>query len=117
MRKLPSGWYLVAWVISGFLTLLGGVIDGNDVMIFVGAVMAFGFTSAYLTSYVKSERRVKKTLEIVFAMIAFGVLFYGYIQTGSFILEVITLFIVGMIFLAFVVSYLLPKIRSKSSYS
>lgn len=114
MRKLPRRWYLVAWVISGFLTLLSGVIDGNDVTMFVGAVMAFGFTSAYLTSYVKSEHRLKKALEVILMLSTFGVIVYGYIVTRSLILGVITLFIVAMIFIAFMLSYLLPKIRRES---
>lgn len=105
MKKLPSGWYLLAWVISGFLTLLSGVIDRNDVAIFVGAVMAFGFTSAYLTSCVKSEHRLKKPLEVILMLLTFGVIVYGYIVTRSLILGVITLFIVAMIFFAFVVSW------------
>jgi hypothetical protein len=82
-----------------------------------GAVFLFAATSAFLTGYVEGEHGVKRFLEVVFAMMAFGVLFYGYIQTGSFILGVITLFLVIIVLFVFVVSYLLPKIRSKSSYS
>jgi len=115
LRKLPSGWHLSVWVILGFLLLLSGVIEKNDVTIFVGAVMAFGFTSAYLTSYVKSEHRLKRALEVIFTLLTFGAVVYGYIITGSLILGVITLFLVGMILFAFVVSYLLPRIRSKTT--
>ena len=113
MRNLPSGWYLVAWGVSGFLTLFSGVIDGNAVSIFVGAVMAFGFTSAYLTSHVKSEHKLKKALEVILTLLTFGTVIFGYIITRSLILGVITIFIVAMIFLAFVASWLLPRIRSK----
>jgi hypothetical protein len=111
MRKLPSGWYLLVWVILGFLTLLTGVIEKDDVTIFVRAVMAFGFTSAYLTSYVKSEHRVKRALEVIFAIITFGIIIYGYFVTGSLILGVITLFMVVMVFVAFLLSYLLPNLH------
>ena len=111
MRKLPSGWYLSVWVILGFLMVLSGIASGNVVTIIVGATVAFAGTSAYLTSQVRSERRVKKALEVVFAIVAMAVVIYGYVITGSLILEVLTLFIVGMVFLAFVVSYLLPRIR------
>lgn len=114
MKKLPSGWYLLAWVISGFLLLLSGVLEGNDVTMFVGA-MAFGFTSVYLTSYVRSDHIVKRALEVVFMLSAFGVVIYGYIVTGSLILGVITIFIVTMVFVAFLLSYLVPRIRSESS--
>ncbi|MFQ6074383.1 MAG: hypothetical protein ACE5KC_04095 [Candidatus Bathyarchaeia archaeon] len=116
MRELPSGWHLAAWVISGFLTLLSGVMEGNDVAMFVGAVMAFGFTSVYLASCVKSEHRLKKPLEVTLTLLTFGVIVYGYIVTRSLILGVITLFIVAMILFAFLVAYLPPKLRIKSSH-
>ena len=114
MRKLPSGWYLSVWVILGFLLLLSGVIEKNDATIFVGAVMAFGFTSAYLTSYVKSERRTKRVLEVILMLLTFGAVIFGYIITRSLILGVITFFIVAMILFAFAVSYLLPRIQGRS---
>jgi len=116
LRKLPSGWHLLAWLIAGFLLLLSGLIDGNDVSMIVGAVMAFGFTSAYLTSYVKSEHRLKRALEVILMLLTFGTVIFGYIITRSLILGVITLFIVAMIFVAFVASWLLPRIRSRSAY-
>lgn len=114
MRKLPSGWQSLIWGILGFLIVLSGIASGNVVTIIVGATLAFAGTSAYLTSQVKSERRVKKALEVVFAIVAMAVVIYGYVITGSLILEVLTLFIVGMIFLAFVASWLLPRILSKT---
>ena len=40
---------------------------------------------------------------------------YGYIVTGSLILGVMTIFITTMVFVAFILSYLLPRIRSESS--
>ncbi len=92
----------------------------NDVLIcadffcFLGAVWLFVAASAYLTFYVKSEHRVKRALEVVFMFLALGVVIYGYVVTGSFILGVITLFIVVMVFVAFMLSYLLPKIRRES---
>jgi len=114
-KTTGSGWHLLVWVILSFLALLSGVISGNMVTIVFGAVLAFGFTSSYLTSYVKSEHRLKKALEVIFMLLTFGVIVYGYIVTRSLILGVITLSIVALIFFAFVVSYLLPRIRSKSS--
>jgi len=117
LRKLPGGWYLVAWVVGGFLTLFSGVIDGNAVSIFVGAVMAFGFTSAYLTSHVKSEHKLKKVLEVILTLLTFGTVIFGYIITRSLILWVITIFVVDMIFLAFAASWLIPRIRSKTKSS
>ena len=79
----------------------------------VGMVMAFGFTSAFLTQHVRSERRLKKALEVISLLITFGAIVFGFVITRSFILGFITFFIVGMIFIAFVASWLLPRIRSK----
>jgi len=113
--KLPSGWQSPIWGILGFLLVLSGIASGNVVTIIVGATVAFAGTSTYLTSHVKSERRVKKALEVVFAMIAMMIVIYGYVITGSLILGVLTLFIAVMFFVAFTLSYLLPRIRVKPS--
>jgi cobalamin synthase len=77
----------------------------------VGAILLSATTSAYLTSYVKSETRVKRALEVIFVLLVFGVVVYGYAVTRSLILGVITLFIAATVFVAFMLSYLLPKIR------
>jgi len=112
MGKLwPSKWYCVVWGIAGFLVLSSGGISGNIVTKVVGAMLLFAVTSGLLTSYVKSDHIVKRALEVIFMLLSFGVAIYGYIITGSFILGVITLFIVAMVLFAFVVSYLLPRIR------
>jgi hypothetical protein len=113
--KLPSGWPLLVWGILGFFMLLSGVISGNVVTIIVGTLLAFAATSGYLTSHVKSEHRVKKAWEVVSAIIAMAIVIYGYVITGSLILEVLTLFIAVMFFVAFTLSYLLPRIRAKPS--
>jgi hypothetical protein len=112
--KLPSGWQILVWGILGFLMVLSGIASGNVVTIIVGATAAFAGTSAYLTSHVRSERRVKKTSEAVSAMIAIAIVIYGYVITGSLILGVITLFIAVMFFVAFTLSYLLPRIPGRS---
>jgi hypothetical protein len=94
--------------------LLIGFISGNVGTMIVGAVVTFGYTSIYLTSYVESEYRAKKVLEVILMLSAFGLVVYGYTVTGSFVLGVMTIFIVTMVLVAFVVSYLLPRIRSES---
>lgn len=114
MVKLPSGWQLLIWGILGFLMVLSGIASGNVVAIIVGAAVAFAGASAYLTSHVRSERRVKKTSEVVSAMIAMAIVIYGYVITGSLILGAITLFIAVMFFVAFTLSYLLPRIHGRS---
>jgi hypothetical protein len=93
---------------------LSGLFDGNVVTMIVGVVVSFGFTSAYLTSHVKSEHRLKKALEVIFMLLTFGTVVFGYIITRSLILGVITLFIVAMILFAFAVSYLRPRIQGRS---
>lgn len=110
--KLPSGWQILVWGILGFLMVLSGIASGNVVTIIVGAAAAFAGTSAYLTSHVRSESKVKKTSEAVSAVIA--IVIYGYVVTGSLSLGVITLFIAVMFFVAFTLSYLLPRIPGRS---
>jgi len=81
----------------------------------VGIAVSFGYVSSYLTAYVRSDHRVKRVLEVVFAIVALGAIVYGYIVTGSLILGVMTIFIVAMMFVAFTLSYLLPRVRSEST--
>lgn len=113
--KLPSGWQLLIWGILGFFMVLSGIASGNVVAIILGAAVTFAGASAYLTSHVRSERRVKKAVEVVSAMIAMAIVIYGYVITGSLIFGVITLFIAVMFFVAFTLSHLLPRIRAKPS--
>ena len=115
MVKWREKWVWAIWGMLGILMFLSGFVSGNVVTMVVGVVLAFGYASLYLTSYVKSDHRVKRALEVIFMLSAFGVVIYGYATTGSLILGVMTIFIVTMVFVAFILSYLLPKIRSKSS--
>ena len=94
---------------------LSGFVSGNVVTMVVGIAVSFGYVSSYLTAYVRSDHRVKRALEVVFAIVALGVIVYGYIVTGSLILGVMTMFIVAMMFIGFTFSYLLPRIRSEST--
>ncbi len=81
----------------------------------VAIMIAFFYPSLFLTSYVKSDHIVKRTLEVIFMLLAFGVVIYGYAITGNLILGVMTVFIVTMVIVAFILSYLLPRIRRESS--
>lgn len=105
---------MLTYGVIGFIVLLSGMVAGNFAATIVGAVWLFTASSAYLIFYVKSEHRVEKAFELIFVLLALGVVVYGYLLTGSLILGVITLFIVAMIVVAFVASYLLPKIRAQS---
>lgn len=115
MPQERERWALVVWVILGILTFLSGYTSGNAVVMVVGVVLACGCASLYLTSHVPSDHVVKRALEVVFMLLAFSVNIYGYIVTRSFLLGVTTIFIIAMIFVAFVISYFLPRIRSRPS--
>ena len=108
-------WVSAVWEIIGVLTFLSGYISGNIVTMVVGVVVAFGYTSSYLTSYIRSAHIIKRALEVIFMLSALGVVIYGYAITGSPILGVMTIFIVTVVLFGFIASYLLPRIRSKSS--
>ena len=110
MKLWPSKWYCLVWGVLAFVVFLGGIESSRVDLILAGAIFLFIATSAY----VESEHRSKRALEVILMLVVFGVVIYGYVVTGNFILGVTTLFIVVMFFFAFVVSYLLPKIRSKS---
>jgi len=111
MVKWRERWVLVAWAMLGFLMFLSGFVSGNVITMVVAAILLVGIISAYLTSYVKTEHKVKKALEVISILLSFAIAVHGYFITGSFVLEVITLFIVAMVLFAFAVSYLLPKTR------
>lgn len=112
MRKLPHGWQGLVWVIVGFLLLLSWIVSRNVMSILVAA-LAFAVASAYLTSQVKSERIIKKVAEVASAIIAMALIIYGYVITRSLILGILTLFIAVMFFVAFMISYLLPRFRGR----
>lgn len=93
---------------------LSGIVSGNVVTMVAGIFLAFFYPSLYLTS-LKSDHIVKRALEVIFMLLAFGAVIYGYVVTGSLILGVMTIFIVTVFFVAFILSYLLPRIRKESS--
>jgi len=99
--------------VLAFVVLLGGIESGRLDLLFAGAILLSVSTSAYLMYHVESEHRVKRALEVILMLVVFGVVFYGYAVTGSSILGATMLFIILMVFFAFVVSYLLPRVRSR----
>ena len=111
MKLRRSKWYYLVWGVLAFVVFLSGIESGRVDLILAGAFFLFVAASRY----VESDHIVKRALEVIFMLLTFGVVIVGYVVTRSFILGVITLFIVAMFFFAFVVSYLLPKIRSKLS--
>jgi hypothetical protein len=107
-------WVWAVWGVLGTLMFFSGFVSGNIVTMVVGVALAFGSASLYLTSYVASERRTKRALEVILVLSALGVVVYGFIISGSFVLGIITAFNVAMVLVAFILSYLLPRIRSES---
>jgi hypothetical protein len=71
--------------------------------------------SGALTWCVRSGGLLKRTLEVVLLLGAFGTLFYGYFLTGSIVLAVLTAFISIMMLVGFMLSYVVPKVRGKLS--
>jgi len=116
--RIHKWFWAVLWAICGMLNLwvfLAGFVSGNVVSMVVTIFVAFFYPSLFLTSYVKSAHIVMRALEVVFMLLAFGAVIYGYAITRSLILGVFTIFTVTIVFVAFLVSYLLPRIRRESS--
>jgi hypothetical protein len=110
---LRERWSWAVWVTLVFLMFLGGFLSEDVTMMVIGLSLVFVIVSAFLMWYVKIEHKIKKISELVSAIIALGIIVYGYVLTESLILGVIILFILTMFFIAFILSYLLPKIRSR----
>jgi len=103
----------VFWGLLGLLAAMSGLASGNIVTVAFGTAMALAAASSYLTSYVKSDRRAKRALEVALALATPGVFAYAYALTRSIILAVATLLIVALVVFGFMASYLLPGIRSR----
>jgi len=116
MSKHEWGW-AVFWAVVGVLNLwvfLAGFVSGDVVSMVVTIFVAFFYPSLFLTSHVKSDHIVWRALEVIFMLLAFGAVIYGYVVTRSLILGVFTILVVAMVFVAFILSYLLPRIRRES---
>ncbi|HDO20635.1 MAG TPA: hypothetical protein ENG81_03855 [Candidatus Bathyarchaeota archaeon] len=106
------GW--IIWGILGFSMFLFGFLSGNIVKEVIGLALTFAVISLFFTYYIKSELKVKRFLEAIFGVTSLGIIVYGYFITGSLILEIVTLFVIVMMLIAFILSYLLPKIHTKA---
>ena len=115
-RKSIDRWVQVGrviWVILSFSMFSAGFLSGNIVTMVIGLALAFASASLFLTCYIKSELEVKRFLEAIFGAVSLGIIVYGYVITGSPVLEIATLFIIVMILIAFMLSYFLPRIHAK----
>ncbi|MCS7374696.1 MAG: hypothetical protein NDF56_06940, partial [archaeon GB-1845-036] len=104
----------IIWGILGFSMFLFGFLSGNIVKEVIGLALTFAVISLFFTYYIKSELKVKRFLEAIFGVTSLGIIVYGYFITGSLILEIVTLFVIVMMLIAFILSYLLPKIHTKA---
>lgn len=108
---------LLAWaalaVVWALLSIFGFASNTADLGFF-GAALAFASISGALTCCVRSDNPAKRALEVVLMLGAFGTIFYGYFLTWSLILLVSAAFIVVMLFVGFVLSYLAPKFLRKT---
>lgn len=101
----------------GFLMFLTGFLSGNIITTVIGLAVAFANALVFFVYHIKSELRVKRFLEVIFGAVSIGITVYGYLVTGSIILEIATLFIVAVILIAFMLSYFLPKIHAEVKMS
>ena len=111
-------WVRAVWGIVGILIFFEGIRFVNFDMFVVGVVLAYGYALLDLTSFERSDHIVKRALEVFFVLLevffvllAFGTVVYGYIVTGSFILGIMTIFIVSVDFVAFLLSHLRARAR------
>jgi len=114
VRKLQERlWYWGAAIFLGLMVFVLGITSNNIVSMVFGAFLFCGMTSSFLTNYVKSDHIAKRALEVILLFVALGVVVYGYVVTGSPVLGIILLFAVTLFVVAFVSSYILPKIRGE----
>lgn len=92
-----------------------GFCSGNVVSATVGAALAFSGASAFLMWHVTGESGWKRFLEAASAIGAAGSIVCGYLLTGNVLLAASTVLMFCLMFIAFLLSYVLPKIREKRS--
>jgi len=117
MEKRSSKWHwlavLIVWEFLALVLLLSGFLSGSFVTMVTGIFLLLAIASSFLTSHVKSDHIAKRVSEAIFLLAAFTAIVCGYIITRSLIFGIQLLFIVAILFVAFILSYLLPKIHAK----
>lgn len=107
---------LAAWItlaITGLILSTRGFALGNFDIGFLGIALTFASISGALTWRVKTDHQLKRTAEVILLFGAFGTIVYGYFSTGSTLLAALTALITVLISVGFMLSYVLPKIRSR----
>jgi uncharacterized membrane protein HdeD (DUF308 family) len=103
----------LVWSILGFPMFLSGFYSGSAVTATLGVAIVFAGVSNFLTLHFASENKLKRALEVFSAVGAVGIIFCGYFSTGSIILAIITALVIVLMSVVFLLSQVLPKIRSK----
>jgi phosphotransferase system glucose/maltose/N-acetylglucosamine-specific IIC component len=102
-------------VILGLLWLARGLFEKSVVSMVFGASLMFASISLVLTVYVRSDSKNKRVIEIISGAAALGAIIYGYVVSGDLTLMIATMLISALLALAFILSYILPRISSKIS--
>ena len=84
-------------------------------MVVIGAAFTFAIASSYSTDYIKNDYVVKRALDVIFGITALDLIVYAFITSGITLLLIMTIFNVVLFSAAFVVTVLLPKIRTKTA--
>ncbi|MBC7130385.1 hypothetical protein H5T51_04075 [Candidatus Bathyarchaeota archaeon] len=100
---------LILLGISGFFMFLSGLTSRDEIMMFLSAATVFAVASL-AGRYIKWEP-VKKFIEVTFGITSIITMICGYIFTGNIVFGVIVLFILAMLFVGFMLSYIIPKAR------
>jgi hypothetical protein len=101
----------ISFSLLGLLLIINGLMS-NDIanMVFELSLISAAI-SITLTTCVMSDSRIKRYIEVIIATFSLGIIIYGYLLSSSLILMISTFIIAGLLTLAFILSYLLPRIR------
>ncbi|MEM3366029.1 MAG: hypothetical protein QXM93_06370 [Candidatus Methanomethyliaceae archaeon] len=94
----------------GALWLVAGVMEGNFLRVILGLSFILVTFSMFLEHKFK-DSETGRLLEILCLTLSFAIIVVGYLMSGTALLMVVSLFILGILALGLVLSYLIPKIR------
>lgn len=94
----------------GALWLVAGVMEGNFLRVVFGSTFIL-VTFLMLLEYKFKDSETRHLLEMLCLMLIFAIILAGYLLTGTALLMIVSFFILGILALGLVLSYLIPKIR------
>jgi len=100
-------WWWAVWEFLALMLLLSGLLSGDIVTMVAGIFLLFAVARA------RSDHVTKRVFEAIFLLAAFTAIVWGYATTKSPIFGIQLLLIAVLFFVAFILSYLLPKIRAE----